>query len=207
MPPKARQVKSQVKAQQAGMMQAMSQLEQRSDEELEREQRHRAAAQAILGSRAAERYDAAAAREHFRKAVAASRPQERMAIRRMADASLAFAERRPDDLKAAVERLGQEAPSAGQLRMLRLLGFIAPGKTAPFWKRARGVVSVIVFVIVLLAVAALLVMLVSWPLGGPVSTLNAFWIGVLVVIAALGVLTLLGRRRQRAAQAKRAGPS
>ena len=64
MPPKARQVKSQVKAQQAGMMQAMSQLEQRSDEELEREQRHRAAAQAILGSRAAERYDAAAAREH-----------------------------------------------------------------------------------------------------------------------------------------------
>ena len=189
------------------MMQAMAQLEQRSDEELEREQRHRAAAQAILGSRAAERYDAAATREHFRKALAASRPQERMAIRRMADASLALAERRPDDLKAAVERLGQQAPSAGQLRMLRLLGFIAPGKSAPLWKRARGVISVLVFVVVLLTLAALLVMLVSWPLGGPVSTLNAFWIGVLVVIVALAVLTVIGRRRQRAAQAKRAGPS
>ena len=34
-----------------------------------------------------------------------------MQLRRMADASLALAERRPDDLKAAVERLGQAPPS------------------------------------------------------------------------------------------------
>ena len=38
-----------------------------------------------------------------------------MQLRRMADASLALAERRPDDLKAAVEKLGQEAPSNRQL--------------------------------------------------------------------------------------------
>jgi hypothetical protein len=187
------------------MMQSMAQLEKRSDEELEREQRHRAAAQAILGSRAAERYDAAATREHFRKALAAARPQERMAIRRMADASLALAERRADDLKTAVERLGQDAPSAGQLRLLRLLGFIAPGKTAPLWKRARGVAAVLLFVVLLFTLATLLVMLVSWPLGGPVSTLNAFWLGILVVVAALVVLTIVGRRRQRAAKAARAG--
>ncbi len=56
----------------------MQQLETRSDEELEREQKFKAAAQAILGARAAERYDAKASREHFRKALAAARPQERM---------------------------------------------------------------------------------------------------------------------------------
>ena len=104
----------------------MQQLETRSDEELEREQKFKAAAQAILGARAAERYDAKAAREHFRRALAAARPQERMALRRMADASLALAERRPDDLKAAVERLGQAPPSSRQLLLLRFMGLVAP---------------------------------------------------------------------------------
>src|SRR3712207_8289421 len=41
------------------------------------ETRFRSAAQAILGARAAERYDAVRAREHFRAAIAAARPQER----------------------------------------------------------------------------------------------------------------------------------
>lgn len=204
MPPKARQMKSQVKAQQAGMMQAMAALEQRSDDELEREQRQRAAAQAILGSRAAERYDAAATRAHFRKALAAARPQERMAIRRMADASLALAERRADDLKVAVERLGQDAPSSGQLRMLRVLGFVMPGKTAPLWKRVRGGLSVVVALALLIAVGWLLVTLLALPFGG-VGTLTAVWLGILVVTIALVVLVLVGRRRQARATAARAG--
>lgn len=204
MPPKARQMKSQVKAQQAGMMQAMAALEQRSDDELGREQRQRAAAQAILGSRAAERYDAAATRAHFRKALAAARPQERMAIRRMADASLALAERRADDLKVAVERLGQDAPSAGQLRMLRVLGFVMPGKTAPLWKRVRGGLSVVVALALLIAVGWLLVTLLALPFGG-VGTLTAVWLGILVVTIALVVLVLVGRRRQARATAARAG--
>ena len=84
----------QVRIEQKSALAAMQQLESRSDEELLAETKYRAAAQAILGARAAERYDAKAAREHFRKAIAAARPQERMQLRRMADASLALAERR-----------------------------------------------------------------------------------------------------------------
>ncbi len=42
----------------------------------------------------------------FQKALAAARPQERLQLRRMADASLALAERRAGDLKAATEKLG-----------------------------------------------------------------------------------------------------
>lgn len=187
-------------------MQAMAQLEKRSDEELEREQRHRGAAQAILGSRAAERYDAAATREHFRKALAASRPQERMAIRRMADASIALAERRPDDLKAAVEKLGQAAPSAGQLRMLRVLGFVAPGASAPMWKRARGVLSIVLLLVAVVIAGALIVQLLFLPFGG-IGTAGSVWLGLLVAIIALAVLVFVGRRRQARAQAQRAaGP-
>ena len=116
----------QVRVEQKSALAAMNQLETRSDDELLAETRYRAAAQAILGARASERYDAKAAREHFRKAIAAARPQERMQLRRMAEASLALAERRPDDLKAAVEKLGQQAPSNRQLFVLRLMGLIAP---------------------------------------------------------------------------------
>lgn len=102
----------QIKIEQRSALAAMQQLEHRSDEELEQETKFKAAALAILGARAAERYDAAASRSYFQRAVAASRPQERMQLRRMASASLALAERRPDDLKEAVQKLGQQAPAA-----------------------------------------------------------------------------------------------
>src|SRR3954468_18193265 len=103
-------------------MSAMQALENKSDEELLAETRFRSAAQAILGARAAERYDAKRAREHFRAAIAAARPQERLQLRRMAEASLALAERRPDDLRAAAERLRQDAPSHRQLLLRGLRG-------------------------------------------------------------------------------------
>src|SRR5580704_3786423 len=122
MPKQQRAIRMEQKSQLA----AMQTLESRSDEELQAETRFRAAAQAILGARAAERYDAKAAREHFQKALAAARPQERMQLRRMADASLALAERRAGDLKAATEKLGVESPSSRQLFILRLFGLIAP---------------------------------------------------------------------------------
>ena len=48
----------QVRIEQKSALAAMSQLEERSDEELLSETKYRAAAQAILGARAAERYDA-----------------------------------------------------------------------------------------------------------------------------------------------------
>ena len=122
MPPKQRQIRME----QRGGLAAMQQLESRSDDELERETRNRAAARAILGARAADRYDATAARQYFREAIAAARPQERMQLRRMADASLALAERRAGDLKDAVEKLGQEAPGRRQLLALQFMGLVAP---------------------------------------------------------------------------------
>src|SRR5256886_15354911 len=115
-----------MRVEQRSQLAAMQQLESRSDEELEAEAKYRAAAQAILGARAAERYDSKAARAHFQRALAAARPQERLHLRRMADASLALAERRPDDLKRATERLGVEAPTTRQLWGLRLVGLLFP---------------------------------------------------------------------------------
>ena len=180
---------------------AMSQLEQRSDEELAAETKHRAAAQAILGARASERYDAAKAREHFRKAIAAARPQERMQLRRMAEASLALAERRPDDLKAAVEKLGQQAPSSRQLFVLRLMGLISPPQGASKMQRARGIAILGAIVVTLLLVGFGLAQLVLLPFGGG-STIVAILLGLVIVIVALAILALVGRRKQSKAQAK-----
>ncbi len=130
-----------------------------ADEELEREQKFKAAALAILGARAAERYDAPAARAYFQKAIAAARPQERMQLRRMADASLALAERRPDDLKEAVERLGQAPPSGRQLLLLRIMGLLAP---PPGASRAAALAAsslILALVVALLALGCGLVKL------------------------------------------------
>ena len=200
MPPKQRQIRMQ----QQGGLAAMQQLETRSDEELEREQKFKAAAQAILGARAAERYDAKASREHFRKALAAARPQERMALRRMADASLALAERRPDDLKAAVERLGQAPPSGRQLFLLRIMGLLAPPQGASLWIRARGILLIILLIVALLLIGLGVVELIALPFGG-VSLAGGILLGLILVIAVLGVLALLGRRRQAKAAAARTG--
>lgn len=182
----------------------MQALEQRSDEELEREQKYRSAAQAILGARAAERYDVEATREHFRKAIAAARPQERMQIRRMADASLALAERRAGDLKAAVTKLGQEPPSDRQLLLLRFTSLLVPPPGASLAIRMRGIALVLLLIIGLLLLGFGIVKLLALPFGG-VSTVTAAWAGILVIGAILGALVLVGRRRQARARAARAG--
>jgi hypothetical protein len=200
MAPKQRQVR----IEQRGALQAMQALETKSDEELEREQKFQAAALAILGARAAERYDAAAARDYFRRSVAAARPQERMQLRRMADASLALAERRPDDLKAAVERLGQEAPSSRQLFLLRVMGLLAPAPGASLALRLRGWALLLGLVILLMAVGFGLAKLVALPFGG-VGTGGALLLGLFLIVAILGVLALFGRRRQAKALAARSG--
>ncbi len=111
---------------QVGALQAIPQLENRTDEQLQSESRHRVAAKAILGARAAERYDVKGARAYFNEALAGCHPQERPALRQMMRASLALAERKPDELKAAMEKLGQEAPSSRQLLMLRMMGIVMP---------------------------------------------------------------------------------
>ena len=145
---KQRQMKMQM---QAGALQAIPLLESRTDEQLRSESKHRVAAKALLGARAAEKYDAKAARAYFNEALAGCHPQERPALRQMMQASMALAERRPDDLKAAVEKLGQEAPSSRQLFLLRIMGLIAPPPGAGVLTRVRGIAILVAAVVVLLA--------------------------------------------------------
>ena len=197
---KQRQTKMQY---QLGSLQAIPQLESRTDEQLVSESKHRAAARAILGARAAERYDAKAARAYFNEALAGCHPRERPALRQMMKASMALAERRPDELKEAVEKLGQAPPSNRQLLMLRLMGLIAPAPGASFLARARGILLVVLLVIVLLAIGFGLAKLIALPFGG-VGTFGAILLGLLIVVGILALLTVLGRRRQARAAASRA---
>jgi hypothetical protein len=192
-----------VRMEQRSQLAAMQQLESRSDEELEAETKYKAAAQAILGARAAERYDAKAARAHFQRALAAARPQERLQLRRMADASLALAERRAGDLKKAAERLGVEAPTTRQLRGLRLMGLIAPPASAGALARVRGIALGILLVLLILSAGVGIVNLVALPAGGISLDLSIFY-GFVLVAVAVAVLAYFGRRRQKRAQAERA---
>jgi hypothetical protein len=200
--PKQKQIKMQV---QVGALGAIQQLESRTDEQLQGESKHRVAAKAILGARAAERYDVDAARKYFNEALAGSHPQERPALRQMMKASMALAERRPDDLKEAVTRLGQAPPSNRQLMMLRIMGLIAPPQNAPWYMKLRGVLLVLLAVAVLIAVGFAIVKLVALPFGGA-GTAGALLLGLVLIVVVLGVLVLVGRRRQqKAREAARAG--
>ncbi len=200
---KQKQIKMQV---QVGALAAIQQLEHKTDEQLQGESRHRVAAKALLGARAAERYDAKAARAYFNEAMAGCHPQERPALRQMMKASMALAERRPDELKEAVERLGQAPPSGRQLFLLRIMGLVAPPPGASLALRARGILLLVAFVVLLVAVGFGLAKLVALPFGG-VGTFGALLLGLVIVAAVLGVLTLFGRRRQARLKAERAaGP-
>jgi hypothetical protein len=196
MAPKQRQVR----LEQRGGLEAIQALEQRSDEELEAETKYKSAALAILGARASERFDAEAARSYFQRAIAAARPQERMQLRRMADASLALAERRAGDLKDAVERLGQTPPTGRQMFALRAMGLLIPPGSAGILARLRGVLLIILLVAAMLAVGLGLVELVALPFGG-LGLAPAILLGLFVVIAVLGVVAAVGRRRRDRARA------
>ncbi len=201
MAPKQRQVR----IEQRGGLEAIQALEQRSDEELESETKFKSAALAILGARAAERFDAEASRAYFQRAIAAARPQERMQLRRMADASLALAERRAGDLKQAVERLGQAPPSGRQMLALRAMGLLIPPGSAGILARVRGILLIILLIVALLAIGTGIVELVGLAFGG-IGLAPAVLLGLFVVIATLGVIAAIGRRRRdRAAKAAAAG--
>ena len=191
MAPKQRQIR----IEQRGSIEAIQALEQRSDDELEAETKYRSAALAILGARAAERFDAEQARGYFQRAIAAARPQERMQLRRMADASLALAERRAGDLKDAVERLGQTPPSGRQMLALRAIGLLVPPASAGIIARLRGIFVIVVLIAVLLAIGLGIVELVALPFGG-VSLPQGVLFGLFVVIAAVAIAVALGRRRR-----------
>src|SRR3954466_14743604 len=188
---------------QVGALAAIPQLEKRTDEQLQSESKHRVAAKANLGARAAERYDSKAARAYFNEALAGCHPQERPALRQMMKAALAQAERRPDELKEALEKLGQEAPSSRQLFLLRVMGLVAPPPGSGIVARVRGILLLIAIVVALLALGFGVAELVALPFGGVAAGLAAL-IGVVIVAAVLGVLTLVGRRRQSKARDARA---
>ena len=199
---KQRQTKMQYAA---GSLGAIQVLEERTDEQLLRETKHRAAARALLGARAAERYDAKQARAYFNEALVGAHPRERPLLRQMMKASLAQAERRPDELKEAMEKLGQEPPSSRQLMVLRLMGLVSPPPGSSLLLRLRGFALLMLLVLVLMAAGFGIVELVALPFGG-IGAAGAILLGVVVVAAVLGILTLFGRRRQkRAAEARRAG--
>jgi len=202
MPPKQRQIR----IEQRGSIEAIQALEHRSDEELENETRHKAAALAILGARAAERFDADKARRYFQRAIAAARPQERMQLRRMADASLALAERRPGDLKEAVERLGQAPPSGRQMLALRAIGLLVPPASAGILARLRGIVLILILLILLIALGLGIVELVSLPFGG-LGLAPGILLGLFVAIAILATVAAVGRRRRNRAQEAAGRPS
>jgi hypothetical protein len=188
-----------------GTLGVLPELESRPDEQLLSESKHRAAARALLGARAAERYDAAAARKYFNEALAGVHPQERPALRQMMKAALAQAERRPDELKEAMEKLGQEPPSSRQLLLLRVMGLISPPPGSGSLAKARGFLLLILLVTGLLAIGFGIAELIGLAFGG-FSVFVAVLVGFVIVVAALGVLTLLGRRRQaKATAARRAG--
>jgi hypothetical protein len=192
-----------IRIEQKSQMAALQQLESRSDEELEAETKFKAAALTILGMRAAERYDAKAARGYFQRALAASRPQERLQIRRMADASLALAERRADDLKVAAEKLGVEVPTGRQLFGLKVVGLLLPPSSAGGLARIRGVILLILLIAAILFAGFGIVSGVAAAAGGLSLDLRIFW-GLMLVVVVLVGLFFYGRRKQKAAQAKRA---
>ena len=89
--------------------------------------------------------------------------------------------------------------------MLRLLGLVSPPPGSSIIVRARGFILLFAIVVVLLAIGFGLAELVTLPFGG-VGTFVAVLIGIFIVVAVLGVLTLVGRRRQsKALEARRAG--
>jgi len=190
-----------MRMEQRGSLEAMQRLEGRSDEDLAAETKFKAAAYAILGARAAERYDARATRMWYSRAIAAARPQERMQLRRMADASIALAERRAGALKDAVEKLGQRAPSNRQLFALRVMGLLAPPPGSSILVRLRGIAIILGVVIVLLAIGFGLAKLIALPFGG-VGYVGGLLLGIVIIVAILAVMALLGRRRQARARAR-----
>jgi len=196
MAPKQRQIR----LEQRGGIEAIQALEQRTDEELEAETKYKAAALAILGARASERFDAEQARAYFQRAIAAARPQERMQIRRMADASLALAERRAGDLKDAVERLGHTPPSGRQMFALRAMGLLVPPASAGIVARVRGVLLIVALILLLLAIGLGVVELIALPFGG-LGLAPGILLGLLLAIAVVAIAAMIGRRRRERAKA------
>ncbi len=83
------------------------------------------------------------------------------------------------------------------------MGLVAPAQGASTLQKVRGVAIVVAFVLALLLVGFLLVKLIALPFGGT-GTGTSILFGFVLILVILGVLTLVGRRRQAKALAARA---
>ena len=110
-----------------------------------------------------------------------------MQLRRMADASLALAERRPDDLKEAVERLGQAPPSSRQLLAAAVHG---PGRrrpARPWYLKVRGILILILLLVIVAARRSASGSSSSSPCrSAALHARGSLLLGILVVAAILG---------------------
>jgi hypothetical protein len=80
------------------------------------------------------------------------------------------------------------------------MSLISPPPGSSTIVRARGVLLLIAIVVLLIAIGFGLAKLVALPFGG-VGTFGGLLLGLLIIVAVLGLLTVLGRRRQAKAQA------
>ena len=86
--------------------------------------------------------------------------------------------------------------------MLRVMGVIAPPKSAGLPRRIGGILLVHPGVVLVLVLGWGVVKLIALPFGGIGNT--AWFYGFLLIVVVLGVLAFFGRRRQRTARAKAA---
>jgi uncharacterized membrane protein len=80
------------------------------------------------------------------------------------------------------------------------MSLVAPPPNSSLWMRTRGILILIGLVIALVLIGFGLAKLIALPFGG-VGTLGGILLGLLIVVAVLGVLALVGRRRQERARA------
>ena len=99
-----------------------------------------------------------------------------------------------------MERLGQAPPTGRQMLALRAMGLLLPPASAGIVARLRGVLLILALIVALLAVGLGVVELVSLPFGG-LGLAPGLLLGLFVVVAVLGVLAAVGRRRRARAKA------
>ena len=83
------------------------------------------------------------------------------------------------------------------------MGFLAPPASAPWYMKVRGFLLIVLLIVALIALGFGIVKLVALPFGGAGTTLSLI-LGVVVILAILGVLALVGRFRQQRAKARAA---
>jgi hypothetical protein len=78
---------------------------------------------------------------------------------------------------------------------LRAMGLLVPPSTAGIVARLRGVLLILALIVVLLAIGFGIVELISLPFGG-LGLAPGLLLGLLLVVAVLGVVAAVGRRRR-----------